>query len=494
MATLRTFRRAVSNRSARPAVRNLRPIGAGTRFRLPITFSKPMYLKRLLLLSGIVASLSAAAPLTIEEAVTDASQKYPGVHVSLEQVNAAAAAVNLARTAWLPRADLVGQVNRATHNNVFGMIFPTGLIPSISGPVLRTNSLESVWGSAVGVMVQWEPFDFGLRQANLAVAEVERQRAAAQVAVTRLQAATATADACLSMLAAQETVKAANAGVQRARVLDEIVVALVKSELRPGAEASRSHAELAAAETQVIQAEQAVEVARAALSQFLGVPPGEITIAPGKLLDMPPEIDAAGSAPEQHPAAVEQSRAVEEVKAQENALDRSWRPKFNAEGALYARGTGVQPDGTTGNAASGLGPNIQNWGVGLSVTFPLFEISSIRARKEVEHYRELSEEARYRQTLQDINAQTAKAKAMLDGARRVALHLPAQLEAARATERQATARYQAGLGNLVDVAEAQRLRTQTEIEDSLSRLAVWRALLGVAAARGDLTGFLQSTR
>ena len=55
---------------------------------------------------------------------------------------------------------------------------------------------------------------------------------------------------------------------------------------------------------------------------------------------------------------------------------------------------------------------------------------------------------------------------------------------------QATARYQAGLGNIDEVAEAQRLLTQSEIDDALARLGVWRGLLGVAAAAGDITPFV----
>ena len=65
-----------------------------------------------------------------------------------------------------------------------------------------------------------------------------------------------------------------------------------------------------------------------------------------------------------------------------------------------------------------------------------------------------------------------------------------QLDAARTTEQQATARYRTGLGNISDVADAERLLTQAEIDDSLARLGVWRALLGIAAAQGDLRPFL----
>jgi outer membrane protein len=72
----------------------------------------------------------------------------------------------------------------------------------------------------------------------------------------------------------------------------------------------------------------------------------------------------------------------------------------------------------------------------------------------------------------------------------VAANTPVQVKAALAATQQATARYQAGLGTIDQVAEAQRLLTQAEIDDALARLGVWRGLLGVAAAAGDIQPFL----
>ena len=57
---------------------------------------------------------------------------------------------------------------------------------------------------------------------------------------------------------------------------------------------------------------------------------------------------------------------------------------------------------------------------------------------------------------------------------------------------QATARYKTGLGNIAEAAEAERLLTQAEIDNSLAKLGIWRALLGVAAAQGDLAPFLSA--
>ena len=72
---------------------------------------------------------------------------------------------------------------------------------------------------------------------------------------------------------------------------------------------------------------------------------------------------------------------------------------------------------------------------------------------------------------------------MLEASRRVARNTPIQLEAARATEQQASARYKAGLTSIVEVAEAERILTQAEIDDALARLSVWRALLAIARGR-----------
>src|SRR3989454_828848 len=196
----------------------------------PVLFALTMAM-----LAGLPATARPAS-LTLEQAVNQALDTYPAVRASLEQVSAAAAGINVARTIYLPRTDFLGQVNQATRNNVFGLLLPQPVISSISGPGLGTNSASSVWGTALGVLVSWEPFDFGFRSATVEVAQSVRESADAQLGVTRLQVGTAAADAFLTVLAARQAVQAAAAGVERARVVNESVQALVKNQLRPGAD------------------------------------------------------------------------------------------------------------------------------------------------------------------------------------------------------------------------------------------------------------------
>ena len=457
------------------------------------THTKPLFVLKLLLLLSATARHSVGQPapasLTMEQAVAAALQRYPAVRISEADVRGAAAAIQLARTAYLPRLEAVGGINRATRNNVLGLLLPSQIIAPISGPVLGTNSLGSAWGSTVGLLVTWEPFDFGLRQANVAVAEAGRARAEAGVVRTRLNVATLAADNVLTIIAAEQTVIAAQAAVERAAELRRITDALVQAELRPGAESSLALAEQAAAQAQLSRARQAVAEGKAALAALLGVDAATLQVSTGKLLTIPEPPAAAGDLTA-NPIAREAQASINESQARLHALDRSYFPRFALQGTSYGRGTGALPDGRLLGGVNGLGPNIQNWGAGFTVNFPVFDIAAIRARKSAEGARLDAERGRYDQALVDLASRRNQALASFAGAVEVAKTTPVATEAARAAVQQATARYQSGLGTALEVADAQRRLAQAEIDDSLARLATWRARLGVFAAQGDLAPLL----
>jgi outer membrane protein TolC len=431
-----------------------------------------------------------SAALTLSQAVEIAEKNYPAIRVSQEQINAAAAGIQLARTAYLPRVDMLAQVNRATRNNIFGLLLPQGTIPSMSGPVLGTNNFGTAWGSAIGTLVTWEPFDFGLRKASVAAATAARAQQEAGLKRTQFDVTVAAADAYVTLIAAQETVHAAQAGVDRAEVLARTIGALVNAQLRPGADASRAQAELAAARTQLIQARQAVEVGRANLSQFVGLEPAQILVSAPRLLQLPAQPAVPPLDTDANPLSVEQNSVVVQLRAQLRILERSYFPRFLLQGAAYARGTGAELNGANLGGLNGLAPSTQDYALGLTVTFPVMDRASIRAREAGQSAAIRAETARYQQIATDLKARWNAAVAMLGGARNVAANTPVQVSAARAATDQATARYRSGLGNIDEVAEAQRLLAQAEIDDALARLGVWRALLGVATAAGDLQPFL----
>lgn len=429
---------------------------------------------------AVLGVLPVCAQVTIGEVVRRAGERYAGVQVSIEQASLAAAAVQQARLAYAPRGDFYAQANLATRNNVYGMLMPNNVIPPISGPPSNTNAGTNVFGSAVGFLVTWEPFDMGQRRAHVATTFAGQQRAVWGVARTRLEVEATAADSFLTCLAADETVARARAGVERAVSLEKIVEAQAKAGLRPDADFSRARAERVMSEAQVIQAEHAARLGRIAVAQYAGGAWADVTpVAP--FVTTLPAMAEPGGAVALHPALQEQAAAVHEAELRRYEALIAWRPRFATDTALYARG--VQT-----------GPNIYNWGIGFSMLFPILDLPRIRAKRMEERHRAQGETARLEKLTTDLNANLERARASVDTAIRMAATTPPQLEAARATQSQAVARYQAGLSNMVDVADAQRVLLQAEIDDGLAKLNVWRAQLGMALAAGDLVPFLEKAK
>ncbi len=454
-------------------------------------------MKRLLaalVLYAVSATAQQPAPsstLSIAQAVAAALKNYPSIHVTQEQLNAAAAGIRLAQTAYLPHVDGLGQLNRATRNNVFGMLLPQSVVPAISGPVLGTNNFGTVWGSAVGLLVTWQPFDFGLRRANIETAAAQRDEARAAVDRTRYEISVATADAFLTLIAAEEMTKAAQASVDSWGVLKKTTHAQVAAQLKPGADESRVDAELAAARTQLAQSEQAIDVARANLAQFVGTEPGGIRASAGRVVnEFPAESPAGALNPGSNPFALEQSARIATARAQLKSLQRTDYPQVFLEGSASARGTGAEIDGRRLGGLNGLAPSTQNYAIGLTVVFPFMNRFSLREQEAAQSATLRSVQASYELITTNLQAQFNTAVATLTGARRIATNAQVEATSAQTALDQATARYRAGLAPIDDVAQAQRLLVQARIDDSLARLNVWRALLQLESARGDIQPFL----
>lgn len=428
-------------------------------------------------------------PLDLRRCVDLALLHAPSIRAARARADAAAAGMALADTAWLPRIDLVWQEIRATRNNISGTTFPQNVIPGISGPVSKGHTWDSGWGSNAGALLTYEPIDFGLRSANAEVAKLGARQSEADVRVIKLEAAAGAAEAFLAHLATQQALRAARANLERWEVFAKAVHALADRDLRPGAEASRADAEVAAARNQVLFAEQTVLTGRLTLAESMGETEAAGDTDARPFLGLPPEAPAAQD-PSGHPLLDRQAAAADSAQARVAALDRAYAPKVNFLLSANGRGSGFDPAGSL-DADDGLYPTRPNWAAGLSFTFATMDYFSIRARQQAEEGVARAERARADEVYLGLKMQSARLQAVVDTARKVAANTPVQLKAAQDAHAQARARYDAGLGTLTEVAESQRLLAQAEIDDSLARLAVWRALAGAAKVQGDLEPFLR---
>ena len=430
--------------------------------------------------------------LTLEDALNYALQHYPGVRASLEQVSAARAGVDLARTQYLPQLNGVYQVSRATQNQVDGIWLPTPITPSVEGPI-NPSSGQSFWGSQAEVLFSWEPLDFGLRSAKVGQARSAETKSQADLALTKLQVAAAVGNYFLLAVANQQAVLAAQANVDRWQVFDKSIHILVDNELRPGADGSRADAELARAKTRLYQAQQAERAALDTLASLLGAAGAEIQLDGGRLRDLPQTASQPESPASDHPLARDQMASVQQIQAEEKTLRRSNYPRLFLQGEAFGRGSAVPNNGSIIGNWNGAAPARGNWVSGITILFPdVFAFKARGAEEQISKANERSQQAHYDQTLQDLTGQIRAARDQLKSAELVAQETPTELAAARQSETQSRTRYQSGLATLVEVAEAENLLAQAEMDDAIARLNVWRGLFGIAYAQGNLQGFLQA--
>ncbi len=440
--------------------------------------------------SGDEAPEPAARAYSLEQAITDALATHPRLRASVAEEAAADARIDEAKTARLPDVGVSAQVNRSTGNTVPGAFFPTTGFAPIAGPTRGKSLDDGAWQTGASLWGTWDVLSLTRQAAAIDVALAGRTEASAATSARRLEIAYRAADAFIVLLEAQEAVRGARASIDRARVLATVTRSLVDQTLRPGADAARAEAELAASETSLARAEQARDVRRALLAEAVGNPSLVAEAVPAGLLGSVDGLAARASAPSpSHPDIVQSNAAVTRAAEAQHVINVEYLPRVDLVAALWTRGSGFFQ-----SPASGLVPDTANWAAGANVTWSFLDIPTIRARARTAAASHGVAVAQRDEAYLAVASQLATSAAVLRGALRVAKQTPATLASARAAEQQAAARFKTGLTPVVEVADAERLLAQAEVEDAVARLEVRRALLLLARASGDLGPFMAQAR
>jgi outer membrane protein TolC len=434
-----------------------------------------------------------ARSYTLEQAVAEALANHPRIRASVAEESAAEARIDEARTARLPDFGVSAQLNRSTGNTVPGAFFVTPGFAQIAGPTRGKSLDEGVWQTGASLWGTWDVLSLTRQAAAIDVALASRVEASAATSARRLEIAYRAADAFVLLLEAQEAVRSAQINVDRVHVLSTVTRSLVDQSLRPGADAARADAELAAAQTALARAEQGRDVRRALLAEAVGNPALRVSAQPAGLLapiDGIAARAAGSSAPSpSHPDIVQSNAAITRTTEAQRLVTVEYLPRVDLVAAIWARGSGLFQ-----SPASGLVPDMANWAAGATMTWSFLDIPTIRARARTASATRDVAVARRDEAYLAVSAQLATSAAVLRGALKVAQQTPATLAAARAAEQQAAARFKTGLTSVIDVADAERVLAQADIDDAVARLEVRRALLLLARASGDLGPFLAQSR
>ncbi|MHB8419138.1 MAG: TolC family protein [Myxococcales bacterium] len=422
-------------------------------------------------------------PLSLEAAISFALAHQPAVREAVESQTAAEAEVSVRRTAYLPSLDLFGEEDVAGLQPVSGLLFPLPGLPASSG---APEAAAFAPGSALGGSADWNA-DLFHRMALVDVALAEQARAEQATLGERLAVASNAGEAYLRLAEAEERVRAERVNVSRAQAFQGVVDVLVRQELRPAADASRAAAILSLARVALAQGVELAARERARLAVALGAPGAPLQLSLGGLVSPPAPAREPSAPSPRNPYLLERSEAVVVRDRTRRAIGLEYLPRLDVVLALWGHGSAFPPSPTPGG---GLVPNSPSFAAGLVLSWPALSLFEIRARSRQAAALTERSRASQQRVAQAVAGQIDEARARLEGSLAVAAETPIALSAARVTEAQALARYQAGLVTVVEVAEAERILAQAEVEDSVARLEIHRAHLLLARAVGDLSPFL----
>lgn len=419
----------------------------------------------------------------IKAAMVKAAKQHPLARERQADVREADARADVERARYLPDLELFAQVDRTTTNTSNGVLFPEPGIPVLSGSPGRTFD-AGTWGSAAGVTASWDVL--GYRRWNAQISAADRAEVVARddADLTKLDVSFHAGDRFILVVEHVEAVKAARAGVERAKVFVDVVQAAVQQNLRPGADLSRAKAELSLAETALIHEESAAQVSLANFEEAYGSKWAVPIPVAGKLLTTVPTLDI-NLQPLFNIRRRAAEREVDAAKARKDVVATGTQPRLALVGSLWARG-GNDPGGI---GADGLVPDVPNWTAAIVFTWPLLANKLVSPQLRAEEARVVHAQSQLDEVNLSNVVRSERASSVMDAAFRIAKKTPVTLAAARDAEAQAVARYQAKLATADDVAQSQRLLQQAEIDDSVARLEAWRGLLGYAYAAGDLSLF-----
>jgi outer membrane protein len=393
---------------------------------------------------------------------------------------------------WLPTLGVTAQVLGATANNTTSSYLTTRSvdIPRIGGSSAAASPSFQPYGSTfVGAGIRQELFDFGRIAAERAAGDalVEAQKQEASVALLNVDFAVE--EAYFAVFAARGILKASEDAYTRARVHRDLAKAGVGSGLRSPIELTRAEAELARYDIGRIRASGGVSIAQTVLAATVGAPESGIDVVgeSPQAADMPSLADAMKQAATRDPRIRQALAQIKAAEERTRAIGADLRPNVSATGSLSGRAGGAPPSGSTTSNLTGDGwlPYVPNVDVGLVLEWPIFD-GTVVAKRDASR----AAEAVAREDLDVVRqAQAAtieRAYTSFNIARQALPGLEQAVTAAHANYDQADARFRAGMGTAVELADADDLRASAEINLALGKFDVarTRAAFGRAIAEG----------
>src|SRR5579859_6489896 len=425
--------------------------------------------------SSAAVSTPNVRAMSLDEAIAFARAHQPEIRAALARIAARKAEADVPRAQWLPTFGATAQLFGATANNTTGTYVSPGPfmdLPRIGGTrVVASGTWQPYASTLVGAGLTQEVFEFGRIAAQAAaldaVVDVEKQRAR----TATLEVTFNVEEAYFAVLAAKGILKASDDAFERSRVHRDLAKAGVTAGLRSPIELTRAEADLARFDIGRIRARGGLIAAQTTLAATVGVDDAALDVAgpPASPPDMPALEAAISQASARDPRILTTIAALHAEEEHTRAIGAELRPDLSLTATLTGRAGAAPPSGNGIPADhGGWVPDVPNWDVGVVLSWPIFD-GTVRARQSASRAREQVRREEIALVHHDQAAVIRETYATVDVARTALPGLERSVEAARANYAQAEARFKSGLGTSVELADAEALRTDADIQLALGQ-------------------------
>lgn len=444
--------------------------------------------------SAAVPEGDAAKPrvMTLADALAYAQAHQPAVVAAKARIAAAKEDAKIPAAQWLPTLGLAAEIVGSTTNNTTATPLSTGGaldLPRIGGTKSTTDGtfdLKPQPSSLLGVGVAQELFDFGRIGAQTAALEASVDVEKEHAKLTENDAGYQVKIAYYAVQAAHAVVKAAEGAYARAQAHRDLVKAAVDSQLRSPIDLTRAEADLMRFDVSRTRAKGALAAAQTHLAQVVGVSDAALDAREDAAPAAAPvtAAEALRATETSDPVILESAARVKEQEARTDAIRTETRPNLWLTGSFTGRAGGANP--SSGDVPTGQGwlPVVPNWDVGVVLSWRVFDgVTSARVNASVAR-----EEVRRAELDQAKQVEIAGVRSALVADRVARDTLPALARARAAAEAnyaQAEARFKQGLGTLVELADAEALRTEAEINEAVGRFEAARARAAIGRSTGE---------
>jgi outer membrane protein len=442
----------------------------------------------------LISMLSnAQQPLSLQEIPARVEANLPGLNALQANSAAAAELISYEKRSLVPDLTVGYQANMATFNNITGMSYP-GLFMPISGPPSLTNTFEFTPGSAATALLTWQPFTFGQRTAAIRRAAAGHNLAEASYREQRLKYTYLAMAAYLEAVYYRQITESHKATISRFETSLAQALVLAQTGLKPGIDTLQLQNAIEGAEIELLQSEKLSRQKLIHLQTLLGNTSTErdIVLSDTSFYKQEIRLDTAVNL-QTHPSFQAAQAQVNVRAAEVNEAGKAWRPSLDLWGNAYGRGSGINVEGEV-NDREGLRLTRQNIGIGAQLSIPLLGFYQNNSKKK--YYRELlkADEYKSRQVELELEGQVQVAMEEYSYNQLVSARTASRLTSARLAYESLQVSYQSGLVDFVRLTLAQYELQQAEIHDTAARLMLWRSLLDISMAKGDLNIFFQQVK